>query len=175
MENELKETYWIDDMELFNLFFNLNQKISEDNLMIDITENRMMKVKIYLIDNICYSFNCRLPGSIKDEIKFELLEDSKLLKISLIKLEKELWAGQISSDNYIFELINQTSQNTFYREIKLIEKNQLTHDVYHFKFKIPDTLFIPVKFGNHLALRININDENIFVTKTGNFFFLNFF
>ena len=72
-------------------------------MILDVTEQRVLKVKIYLLNKVCYSFNCRLPDVFKPEIKFYF--EAEALIIALQKLrEEQLWAGQLHSESYRFEL-----------------------------------------------------------------------
>lgn len=50
----------------------------------------------------------------------------------------------------------------FYRKVKLIGKKSLTHDVCLFNLKLPDGLFCPIKFGNHIALRLINRTDQLF-------------
>ena len=104
----LLATYWIDDLKLFELFFQFENTISADDLMIDNTEDRRIRVKVHLAGTAFYSFNCRLPSKVQSKFEHSLQENGKLFKLTLTKLEDELWAGQINRGDYRFELVNQS-------------------------------------------------------------------
>lgn len=106
--NSLLATYWIDDLRLFDLFFQFEQAISADDLMVDISAERRLKVKIHLPGASFYSLNCRLPSKVQPKFEHSLQEAGKLLKLTLTKFEDELWAGQINRDYYSFELAKQS-------------------------------------------------------------------
>lgn len=111
--NPLLAAYWIDDLKLFDLFFQFENAISADDLMVDISEERRVKVKIQLPSATFYSFNCRLPSKVAPKFEHSLQEGGKLLKLTLTKFEDELWAGQINRDNYRFELARQSISSEF--------------------------------------------------------------
>lgn len=114
LNNELITAYWQESMNEFYLHFEFKNEngLKEENLMIDLTEARMMKVKIYLAAKMCFVFDSRLPDTVKQEINFRF-EKNRSLIITLVKLKEELWAGQLHSECYRFELINQTSQSKY--------------------------------------------------------------
>lgn len=108
IDNQLRSAYWYETMNEFYLSFKFEkQDVKDEDLMIDVTEERVIKVKIYLLNKVCYSFNCRLPNVVKPEIKFYF--EAEALIIILQKLRDELWAGQLHSESYQFELNNQSS------------------------------------------------------------------
>lgn len=106
--NPLSAAYWIDDLKLFDLYFQFKNEISENDLMIDITEERRVKVKVHLPGATFYSFNCRLPSKVESKFGHSIQENGKLFKLTLTKLEDELWAGQINRGDYQFELAKQS-------------------------------------------------------------------
>lgn len=108
VDNQFVSCYWIDDMKVFDLFFQLEKPVKEEDLMIDITEEKRIKVKIYQPNKIFYIFNCRLPSAVKQKFEFNQLENNRIIKITLTKFQEELWAGQISRENYQFELTSES-------------------------------------------------------------------
>ena len=69
IENQLQSAYWIDDMKLFTIHFQFDKEIKQEDLLIDLTELRLIKVKIYFSNKVCLLFSCSLPSAIKDEFE----------------------------------------------------------------------------------------------------------
>ena len=123
--NPLLAAYWIDDLKLFDLYFQFGNAISPNDLMIDTTEERRVKVKVHLGTGATfYSFDCRLPSKVEQKFDYCIEESGKQFKLTLTKLEDELWAGQINRGDYQFELAKQTISSEFCALCQLLNQSK---------------------------------------------------